>query len=129
MNPARMREALDLARKGRALASPNPMVGAVLERDGEVVGRGYHTWAGVLHAEALALSEAGEKARGATLYVSLEPCAHQGRTPRCADALIVAGVGTFLHTKAKTPQARGIYAGVGTFATLAALVLGVALAG
>jgi diaminohydroxyphosphoribosylaminopyrimidine deaminase/5-amino-6-(5-phosphoribosylamino)uracil reductase len=92
MNPARMREALDLARKGRALASPNPMVGAVLERDGEVVGRGYHTWAGVLHAEALALAEAGEKARGATLYVSLEPCAHQGRTPPCADALIAAGV-------------------------------------
>jgi diaminohydroxyphosphoribosylaminopyrimidine deaminase / 5-amino-6-(5-phosphoribosylamino)uracil reductase len=87
-----MREALDLARQGRALASPNPMVGAVLERDGEVVGRGFHTWAGLKHAEILALEEAGERARGATLYLNLEPCSHQGRTGPCADALIAAGV-------------------------------------
>jgi len=92
MNPAHMREALDLARRGRGLASPNPMVGAVLVRDGEVVGRGFHTYAGLRHAEILALAEAGEKARGATLYLNLEPCAHQGRTPPCADALIQAGV-------------------------------------
>jgi len=92
MNPAHMREALELARRGRALASPNPMVGAVVVRNGEVVGRGFHTWAGVRHAEAIALAEAGEQARGATLYVNLEPCAHQGRTPPCADALIEAGV-------------------------------------
>jgi len=92
MHSSFMREALDLARQGRALASPNPMVGAVLVRDGEVVGRGYHTWAGVRHAEAIALAEAGEKARGATLYLNLEPCVHQGRTPPCADALIEAGV-------------------------------------
>jgi len=92
MNSAYMREALDLARRGRSLASPNPMVGAVLVRDGEVVGRGFHTYAGVQHAEVIALAEAGEKARGATLYLNLEPCSHHGRTPPCADALIQAGV-------------------------------------
>ena len=92
MNPAYMREALDLARKGRGLTSPNPMVGAVLVKDGEVVGRGFHTYGGLDHAEILALAEAGEKARGATLYLNLEPCTHQGRTPPCTDALIQAGV-------------------------------------
>ena len=68
------------------------MVGAVVVRDGEVVGRGFHTYAGLRHAEVIALAEAGEQARGATLYVNLEPCSHQGRTPPCADALIAAGV-------------------------------------
>jgi diaminohydroxyphosphoribosylaminopyrimidine deaminase/5-amino-6-(5-phosphoribosylamino)uracil reductase len=92
MNPAFMREALDLARKGRALTSPNPMVGAVVVRDGEVVGRGFHTFAGLDHAEIIALAQAGEKARGATIYLNLEPCSHQGRTPPCVDALIQAGV-------------------------------------
>jgi len=87
-----LREALDLARKGDAQASPNPMVGAVLVRDGQVVGRGFHTWAGVQHAEVRALEEAGERARGATLYINLEPCCHQGRTPPCTAALIAAGV-------------------------------------
>lgn len=87
-----MREAFDLARKGRALTSPNPMVGAVLVRDGEVVGRGFHTYAGLQHAEVIALSQAGEKARGATIYLNLEPCSHQGRTPPCSRALIHAGV-------------------------------------
>jgi len=87
-----MREALDLSRKGRALASPNPMVGAVLERGGEVVGRGFHTYDGVDHAEIGALKEAGVKACGATLYITLEPCSHHGRTPPCADALIGAGI-------------------------------------
>jgi len=92
MNSAYLREALELARRGRALASPNPMVGAVLVRDGEVVGRGFHTWTGVKHAEIEALDQAGELARGATLYINLEPCAHQGRTPPCASALVEAGV-------------------------------------
>jgi diaminohydroxyphosphoribosylaminopyrimidine deaminase/5-amino-6-(5-phosphoribosylamino)uracil reductase len=87
-----LREALDLARKGRALASPNPMVGAVLVRDGAVVGRGFHTYAGVKHAEIVAIEEAGDRARGATLYINLEPCSHEGRTPPCADALIRAGI-------------------------------------
>ncbi len=87
-----MREALDLARKGRALATPNPMVGAVLAQGSEVVGRGFHTYAGLQHAEIVALAEAGDKARGATLYVNLEPCAHHGRTPPCVDAIVAAGV-------------------------------------
>ena len=87
-----MREALDLARKGRSLASPNPLVGAILVREGEVVGRGSHTYAGLHHAEIIALAQAGEKARGATLYLNLEPCSHHGRTPPCVDALIQAGV-------------------------------------
>ncbi len=88
-----MREALDLARRGRAQSSPNPMVGAVVVGDdGEVVGRGFHTWDGVRHAEVIAIEEAAERARGATVYLSLEPCSHQGRTPPCADALIASGV-------------------------------------
>ncbi len=92
MSPEYLREALDLARKGRALASPNPMVGAVLVREGEVVGRAFHTYAGIQHAEVIALSQAGERARGATLYLNLEPCSHHGRTPPCVHAVIQAGV-------------------------------------
>jgi diaminohydroxyphosphoribosylaminopyrimidine deaminase/5-amino-6-(5-phosphoribosylamino)uracil reductase len=92
MNPAYMREALDLARKGRGMASPNPLVGAVVVQGEEVVGRGYHTYAGVHHAEVIALAQAGAAARGATVYLNLEPCSHQGRTAPCADALIDAGV-------------------------------------
>src|SRR5579862_6833563 len=88
-----IREALDLARRGRGLASPNPMVGAVVVRDGQVVGRGFHTYSGRDHAEILALVQAGEAARGATLYLNLEPCSHQGRTGPCADAVIAAGIG------------------------------------
>jgi diaminohydroxyphosphoribosylaminopyrimidine deaminase/5-amino-6-(5-phosphoribosylamino)uracil reductase len=88
-----MREALALARQGTALASPNPMVGAVIvDATGEVVGRGFHTYDGVKHAEALAIEQAGERARGATLYLNLEPCSHHGRTGPCADAVIAAGV-------------------------------------
>jgi diaminohydroxyphosphoribosylaminopyrimidine deaminase/5-amino-6-(5-phosphoribosylamino)uracil reductase len=87
-----MREALDLARRGRGLTSPNPMVGAVVVRDGHVVGRGFHTYSGRDHAEILALAQAGEAARGATLYLNLEPCSHQGRTPPCAHAVIRAGI-------------------------------------
>jgi diaminohydroxyphosphoribosylaminopyrimidine deaminase/5-amino-6-(5-phosphoribosylamino)uracil reductase len=85
-------EALELAERGRAQTSPNPMVGAILVRDGEVVGRGFHTYAGLRHAEILAVNEAGERARGATLYINLEPCSHQGRTAPCVDALLDAGV-------------------------------------
>jgi diaminohydroxyphosphoribosylaminopyrimidine deaminase/5-amino-6-(5-phosphoribosylamino)uracil reductase len=92
MKPEFMREAFELARRGRAMASPNPMVGAVLVREGEVVGRGFHTYGGVQHAETAALAEAGDRARGATLYINLEPCSHQGRTPPCVAALIEAGV-------------------------------------
>ncbi len=87
-----MRQALDLAREGVGLTSPNPCVGALLVRDGNVIGRGSYTWDGVRHAEVLALEQAGEAARGATLYLNLEPCSHQGRTGPCADAVIAAGV-------------------------------------
>ena len=87
-----MGEALDLARQGRGLASPNPMVGAVVVRHGKVVGRGFHTYGGLDHAEILALRQAGDAARGATLYLNLEPCSHQGRTPPCVEAIIRAGV-------------------------------------
>ena len=92
MTATYLREVLDLARLGRGQTSPNPMVGAVLVRDGQVVGRGFHTYAGVKHAEILALEQAGEQARGATLYINLEPCSHQGRTGPCADAIAAAGV-------------------------------------
>lgn len=87
-----LEQALDLARQGIGQTSPNPAVGAVLVRDDVVVGRGFHTYKGVRHAEVLAIEEAGESARGATLYITLEPCSHQGRTPPCADAVIAAGV-------------------------------------
>lgn len=87
-----MQEALELAAEGRGLTSPNPTVGAVLVRDGQVVGRGFHTWAAVDHAEIVALRQAGDLARGSTLYVTLEPCSHRGRTPPCVEALIQAGV-------------------------------------
>ena len=88
-----MQQALELARQGVALASPNPCVGAVVVAEsGDIVGRGTHTYEKRKHAEALALEEAGERARGATLYLNLEPCTHVGRTGPCADAVIVAGV-------------------------------------
>jgi diaminohydroxyphosphoribosylaminopyrimidine deaminase / 5-amino-6-(5-phosphoribosylamino)uracil reductase len=87
-----MARAVALAEGGRGTASPNPMVGAVLVRDGRAVGEGFHQAAGRPHAEAVALAAAGEAARGATCYVTLEPCAHHGRTPPCADALVAAGV-------------------------------------
>ena len=88
----RMEQALALAALGRGTTSPNPHVGCLIVRDGEVVGRGFHRRAGEPHAEALAVAEAGERARGATAYVNLEPCAHHGRTPPCADLLVAAGV-------------------------------------
>jgi diaminohydroxyphosphoribosylaminopyrimidine deaminase / 5-amino-6-(5-phosphoribosylamino)uracil reductase len=92
MTPDYMVQALDLARQGAGRTSPNPAVGAVLVNDGVVVGRGFHTWAGVKHAEVIAIEQAGERARGATLYVTLEPCSHQGRTGPCAGAVIAAGI-------------------------------------
>src|ERR1039458_9494613 len=88
-----MQQALELARRGVALASPNPCVGAVLvDGKGKIIGRGTHTYEGRKHAEALALEAAGDRSRGAALYVNLEPCSHVGRTGPCADALITAGV-------------------------------------
>lgn len=84
--------ALELAERGRGKVADHPLVGAVLVRDGEVVGEGWYEYDLVRHAEAAAIEQAGERARGATLYVTLEPCSHHGRTPPCADAVVEAGV-------------------------------------
>jgi diaminohydroxyphosphoribosylaminopyrimidine deaminase/5-amino-6-(5-phosphoribosylamino)uracil reductase len=89
---ALMDRALELAARGLALASPNPMVGAVLVRDGRVIAEGFHTYDGVRHAEIVALDAAGDAARGATLYLNLEPCCHTGRTGPCTEAVIAAGI-------------------------------------
>jgi diaminohydroxyphosphoribosylaminopyrimidine deaminase/5-amino-6-(5-phosphoribosylamino)uracil reductase len=87
-----LERALELAERGRGTTWPNPIVGAVVVAAGEVVGEGWHERKGLAHAEVIALDQAGERARGATLYVTLEPCAHQGATPPCADGVIAAGV-------------------------------------
>lgn len=87
-----MKRALELAERGRGTTHPNPVVGAVIVREGEVVGEGWHERKGGPHAEVVALQAAGERARGATLYVTMEPCAHHGSTPPCTEAIIGAGV-------------------------------------
>jgi diaminohydroxyphosphoribosylaminopyrimidine deaminase/5-amino-6-(5-phosphoribosylamino)uracil reductase len=119
-----LKQALELAKQGQGRTSPNPAVGAILVRDGEIVGRGFHTFAGVGHAETLALAQAGEKARGATLYVTLEPCSHQGRTGPCAQALIDAGV---VKVKAISEDPNPLVAGKG-FALLRGAGIDVELA-
>jgi diaminohydroxyphosphoribosylaminopyrimidine deaminase / 5-amino-6-(5-phosphoribosylamino)uracil reductase len=89
-----VRRALDLARESIGLTSPNPSVGAVIvDSEGNILGTGSHTYEGVKHAEVLAIEQAGEKARGATLYINLEPCSHEGRSGPCVNALIKAGIG------------------------------------
>lgn len=87
-----MRRALELAATARGRTSPNPMVGAVLVRDGQIVGEGLHAYAGSDHAELVALRDAQGSAQGATLYVSLEPCCHHGRTPPCVERIVAAGI-------------------------------------
>lgn len=87
-----IRRTLELAEKGDGLTSPGAMVGAVIVKDGKVLGEGFYTYDGITHAEPIALKQAGPAARGATIYTSLEPCSHQGRTPPCAKALIEAGI-------------------------------------
>jgi diaminohydroxyphosphoribosylaminopyrimidine deaminase/5-amino-6-(5-phosphoribosylamino)uracil reductase len=88
-----LQRALELARQGVALTSPNALVGAlIVDTQGAVVAESFHTYAGVKHAEVLALEQAGAKARGSTLYINLEPCSHQGRTGPCTDAIIAFGI-------------------------------------
>src|SRR4051794_33484310 len=87
-----IRRTLELAEQGAGLTSPGVMVGAVVVKDGHIVGEGFYTYDGVRHAETIALEQAGGAARGATMFVSLEPCSHDGRTPPCATALIDAGI-------------------------------------
>src|SRR5258708_7015546 len=91
MNPY-LEEAFELAARGSGRVSPNPAVGAVIVREGQAIGRGFYTAAGVKHAEILALEEAGDRARGADMYVTLEPHSFQGRAPPCTDAIIGAGI-------------------------------------
>jgi diaminohydroxyphosphoribosylaminopyrimidine deaminase/5-amino-6-(5-phosphoribosylamino)uracil reductase len=112
-----MARALALATQGRGLTSPNPMVGAIVVRDGSLVAEGYHERAGGPHAEATALARAGERARGATIYVSLEPCNHSGRTPPCVDAIVRAGIRRVV-SAARDPNPR--VTGGGTAALIAA---------
>ena len=103
-----MRRALSLAERGWGQTAPNPMVGAVVVRDGVVVGEGWHTRYGAPHAEIDALREAGDAARGATMYVTLEPCTHHGQTPPCSDALVAAGISRVVAATADPhPMARG----------------------
>ena len=107
MNP-HMEEALELAARGAGRVSPNPAVGAVIVREGVVVGRGFYTARGVKHAEVLALEEAGDNARGATLYVTLEPHSFHGRTPPCTGAIIRAGITKVVAAmEDPNPQVRG----------------------
>jgi len=105
-----MRRAFELARSGLGLASPNPMVGAVVVSDGRVVGEGWHEGPGTPHAEVMALDAAGELARGATLYTTLEPCSHHGRTPPCAPQVAEAGVA---HVVASTQDPNPLVDGAG----------------
>ena len=107
-----MARAMKLAQRGRFTTHPNPNVGCVIVKDGEIVGEGFHYRAGEPHAEVHALRMAGEKARGATAYVTLEPCSHHGRTPPCCDALIAAGVSRVVASmQDPNPQVagRGLY--------------------
>src|SRR6059058_2240250 len=103
-----MQRALELAEGGRGYVEPNPLVGAVLVRDGTVVGEGWHQRFGGPHAEINALAAAGDAARGATLYVTLEPCCHYGKTPPCTDAILRAGLArVFAALEDPFPQVAG----------------------
>jgi diaminohydroxyphosphoribosylaminopyrimidine deaminase/5-amino-6-(5-phosphoribosylamino)uracil reductase len=103
-----MRQAFELAGRGRGATSPNPLVGAVIVKDGLVVGAGYHERYGGPHAEVNALAEAGARARGATLYVTLEPCSVSGKTPPCTDAILAAGIArTVVTTEDPNPDVSG----------------------
>ena len=96
MKKSYMRRAITLAKRGSGYTSPNPLVGAVIVRDNRIIGEGYHTLYGRLHAERAALANCSEDPRGATLYVTLEPCCHHGKQPPCCDAIIEAGISTVI---------------------------------
>ena len=103
-----LERALELAERGRGTTHPNPVVGAVVVQGGEVVGEGWHERAGGPHAEVVALEAAGDRARGATLFVTLEPCTHYGRTPPCVDRVLEAGVATVVAgSRDPNPEAEG----------------------
>jgi len=103
-----LQHAIALARKGIGLASPNPLVGCVIVRDGEIVGEGFHQYDSLDHAEIVALKVAGDQARGATMYVSLEPCNHAGRTGPCTEAIVKAGISRVVAaTRDKNPNVAG----------------------
>ena len=103
-----LERALELAREGRGRTSPNPLVGCVIVRDGRVIGEGHHSHAGAAHAERAALEACTEDPQGATMYVTLEPCCHHGRTPPCTDAIIAAGIGrVVIGSDDPTPKASG----------------------
>jgi diaminohydroxyphosphoribosylaminopyrimidine deaminase/5-amino-6-(5-phosphoribosylamino)uracil reductase len=103
-----MRLALELAARARGRTTPNPLVGAVIVRDGKIIGQGYHQKAGTPHAEVHALREAGDMARGSTMYVTLEPCSHYGRTPPCSKAVIESGVaGVYVAMQDPNPKVAG----------------------
>ncbi|MFZ5587019.1 MAG: bifunctional diaminohydroxyphosphoribosylaminopyrimidine deaminase/5-amino-6-(5-phosphoribosylamino)uracil reductase RibD [Thermodesulfobacteriota bacterium] len=103
-----LRRALSLARRGLGRSAPNPAVGAVVARDGTIVGQGYHAQAGAPHAEVHALAMAGQAARGATIYVTLEPCNHHGRTPPCTQAILAAGISRVVYGASDpNPKAQG----------------------
>ena len=103
-----MKHALELAEEFRGNTSPNPLVGAVIVKNGKIIGKGAHQFAGDHHAEVFALEEAGEKAKGATLYVTLEPCCHHGKTPPCTDEIIKAGISkVVIAVKDPNPQVAG----------------------
>lgn len=108
-----MRIALDLAQQAWGMTAPNPMVGAVVVRDGDIVGRGYHHRAGEPHAEPNALDDAGEAARGSTLYVTLEPCSTQGRTPPCTERILRSGIARVVYaSQDANPAHRGAAEGI-----------------
>src|SRR5437773_4441348 len=112
-----MRRALDLAAHGLFTATPNPRVGCVLVRDGRVIGEGWHERAGEAHAEIRALADAqarGEPTRGATLYVTLEPCNHYGRSPPCTDGLLAAGIGRVVAAMRDRSEERRVGKGRGS---------------
>ena len=107
MEPGFLERAMELAERGRGTTRPNPIVGAVIVSEGEIVGEGWHERKGAPHAEVVALTDAGERARGATVYVTLEPCVHHGATPPCVDALLEAGVATVIAGQVDPNPAHG----------------------